>query len=55
MEFNHFLTSYMPDPKIGSKVHFQNMIEQAILADKLNSRTSFGESINDAFSFTDGS
>ncbi len=39
MEFNHFLTSYMPDPKIGSKVHFQNMIEQAILADKLSYKT----------------
>ena len=35
MDFNHFLTSYMPDPSIGSKVHFQNMIDQAILAEKL--------------------
>ena len=24
MDFNHFLTSYMLDPSIGSKVHFQN-------------------------------
>ena len=25
MDFNHFLTSYMPNPKkIGSKVHFEN-------------------------------
>ena len=39
MEFNHFLTSYMPDPKIGSKVHFQNMIDQAVLADKLDYKT----------------
>ena len=35
MDFNHFLTSYMPNPKVGSKVHFQNMIEQSILAEKL--------------------
>ena len=36
MEFNHFLTSYMPDTTIGSKIHFQNMIDQAILAEKLD-------------------
>ncbi len=36
MKFNHFLTSYMPDPNIGSKLHFKNMIDQAILAEKLN-------------------
>ena len=35
MDFNHFLTSYMPDPNIGSKVHFSDMVEQAILAEKL--------------------
>ena len=35
MEFNHFLTSYMPDPLVGSRKHFQNMIDQAILAEKL--------------------
>ena len=35
MDFNHFLTSYMPDPTVGSKKHFQNMIEQAVLAEKL--------------------
>ena len=34
MEFSHFLTSYMPDPSIGFKQHFQNMIDQAILAEK---------------------
>ena len=39
MEFNHFLTSYMPDPSIGSKVHFQNMIDQAVLAEKLDYKT----------------
>ena len=26
MDFCHFLTSYMPDPNIGSEKHFQNMI-----------------------------
>jgi len=35
MDFNHFLTSYMPDPSVGSKKHFQNMIDQAVLAEKL--------------------
>ena len=39
MDFNHFLTSYMPDPSIGSKTHFKNMIEQAILAEKLGYKT----------------
>ena len=39
MDFNHFLTSYMPDPNIGSKVHFQNMIDQAVLAEKLGYKT----------------
>ena len=35
MEFNHFLTSYMPDPSIGSQQHFRNMIDQAVQAEKL--------------------
>ena len=35
MKFNHFLTSYMPDSSIGSEKHFQNMIEQAVIAEKL--------------------
>ena len=35
MDFNHFLTSYMPEPTVGSKKHFQNMIDQALLAEKL--------------------
>ena len=39
MDFNHFLTSYMPDPSIGSKTHFKNMIEQAVLAEKLGYKT----------------
>ena len=39
MDFNHFLTSYMPDPKIGSKTHFDNMLEQAVFAEKLGYTT----------------
>jgi len=39
MDFNHFLTSYMPDPTIGSKIHFDNMLEQAVLADKIGYTT----------------
>ena len=39
MDFNHFLTSYMPDLSIGSKTHFQNMIDQAVLAEKLGYKT----------------
>ena len=39
MDFNHFLTSYMPDPKIGSKLHFDNMLEQAVLAETLGYST----------------
>jgi alkanesulfonate monooxygenase SsuD/methylene tetrahydromethanopterin reductase-like flavin-dependent oxidoreductase (luciferase family) len=39
MDFCHFLTSYMPDSSIGSKVHFQNMIDQAVLAEKLGYKT----------------
>ncbi len=39
MDFNHFLTSYMPDPSVGSKVHFKNLLEQAVLAEKLGYNT----------------
>ena len=39
MDFNHFLTSYMPEPSAGSKVHFQNMLDQAVLAEKLGYKT----------------
>ena len=35
MDFNHFLTSYMPDPSIGSKTHFKNMLDQSVLAEQL--------------------
>ena len=39
MDFNHFLTSYMPEPSMGSKTHFQNMLDQAVLAEKLGYKT----------------
>jgi len=39
MDFNHFLTSYLPDPNVGSKIHFQNMVDQSILAEKLGYKT----------------
>ena len=39
MDFCHFLTSYMPNPSVGSKVHFQNMIDQSVLAEKLGYNT----------------
>ena len=35
MEFNHFLTSYIPNQSMGFQRHFQNMIDQAVLAEKL--------------------
>ena len=35
MDFNHFFTSYMPDPNIGSKTHFKNMLDQSVLAEQL--------------------
>ena len=35
MNFNHFLTSYMPNRNIGFEQHFKNMIDQAILAEEL--------------------
>ena len=39
MEFNHFLTSYMPNVNIGSKVHFENMLKESVLAEKLGYAT----------------
>lgn len=39
MDFCHFLTSYMPDPSIGSEIHFKNMIDQSILAEKIGYKT----------------
>jgi len=35
MEFNQFLTSYLPDPDYGGKRHFDDLVEQAVLADRL--------------------
>lgn len=35
MEFNQFLTSYMPDTSVGGKIHFDNLVEQAVLIDRL--------------------
>ena len=39
MNFNHFLTSYMPNTNIGSKVHFDNMLNESVLAEKLGYTT----------------
>lgn len=39
MDFNHFLTSYMPDTSIGSKQHFKNMLEECVTAEKLGYAT----------------
>mgnify|MGYP003322183258 CR=1 FL=1 len=61
MDFNHFLTSYMPNPNVGSKVHFQNMIDQSILAEKLGYKKvsipehHFNKLTNDAITITNGS
>ena len=35
MRFNQFLTSYYPDPDYGAKRHFDDLVEQAVLADRL--------------------
>lgn len=35
MDFNYFLTSYMPDTSIGGKRHFDNMVDLAVAADRL--------------------
>ena len=35
MEFNHFLSSYLPDPNYGGKRLFDDMVEQAKTADRL--------------------
>lgn len=35
MEFNHFMTSYLPDTGVCGKKHFNDMVEQAVLADRL--------------------
>ncbi len=35
MEFNYFLTSYLPDTSVGGKAHFNHMLELAMAADCL--------------------
>ncbi|UXX81515.1 LLM class flavin-dependent oxidoreductase [Roseovarius pelagicus] len=35
MDFNHFLSSYLPDPSYGGRKMYQNMIDQAVHADNL--------------------
>lgn len=35
MDFNHFLSSYFPDPSYGGKRLYGDMVEQAIMAEKL--------------------
>ena len=39
MNFNHFLTSYMPNTNIGSKAHFDNMLNESVIAEKLGYST----------------
>ena len=36
MEYNHFLSSYFPDPSYGGPRLFADMLEQAQTADRLN-------------------
>lgn len=38
MEFNHFLSSYYPDPSYGGDRLYADMVEQAVLADRLGYR-----------------
>jgi alkanesulfonate monooxygenase SsuD/methylene tetrahydromethanopterin reductase-like flavin-dependent oxidoreductase (luciferase family) len=35
MEFNYFLTSYMPDTTVGGKRHFDHLVNLAVNADRL--------------------
>ena len=35
MEFNYFLTSYMPDTSVGGKRHFDHLVDLAVSADRL--------------------
>ena len=57
MDFNHFLTSYMPDKSIGSKIHFENMIEESKFAEEfgvslINIDDNFiSENLNDLIKF----
>lgn len=38
MDFNHFLSSYLPDPTYGGTRLYRDMVEQAVLAEKLGYR-----------------
>lgn len=38
MDFNHFLSSYMPDPAYGGQRLFADMVEQATTAERLGYR-----------------
>lgn len=38
MEFNHFLSAYYPDPSYGGDRLYADMVEQAVLADRLGYR-----------------
>ena len=39
MEFSHFLSSYLPDPTYGGKRLLDDMVEQAVTADRLGYRS----------------
>ena len=38
MEFNHFLSSYLPDPAYGGRRLYADMVEQAVTAERLGYR-----------------
>jgi alkanesulfonate monooxygenase SsuD/methylene tetrahydromethanopterin reductase-like flavin-dependent oxidoreductase (luciferase family) len=38
MDFNHFLSSYFPDPDFGGKQLYADMVEQAVTAERLGFR-----------------
>jgi alkanesulfonate monooxygenase SsuD/methylene tetrahydromethanopterin reductase-like flavin-dependent oxidoreductase (luciferase family) len=38
MDFNHFLSSYLPDPSYGGRRLYHDMVEQAVWADRLGYR-----------------
>lgn len=38
MDFTHFLSAYMPDPSYGEKKLYQDMVEQAVTAERLGFR-----------------
>lgn len=38
MEFNHFLSAYLPDPAYGGKQLYRDMVEQAVQAERLGYR-----------------